>query len=44
MYYLKYDKTRRAPFCFFGVEKLVAVFDVKDVVCHEYLPTEQAIN
>jgi len=44
MQYLKYDKTGRLPFCFFGVEKLIAFFDNKGVVRHEYLPTEQTIN
>jgi len=44
MYYLKYDKTGRIPFCFFGVEKLIAFFDIIGVVRHEYLPREQTIN
>jgi hypothetical protein len=44
MYYFIYDKTESLLFCFFGVEKLIAFFDIKGVVRHEYLPTEQAIN
>lgn len=44
MYFLTNDKTGRLPFCFFGVETLIAVFDTKSVVRREYLPTEQAIN
>jgi hypothetical protein len=44
MYYLKYDKTGCIPFCFFGLEMLIAFFDIKGVLRHGYLPTEQAIN
>jgi hypothetical protein len=44
VHYLKYDKTGRIPFCFFGVEKLIPFFDIKGVVRHEYLPTERTIN
>jgi hypothetical protein len=43
MYYLKYDKTGRTPFCLFAVEKLIQFFEIKGVR-RENLPAEQAIN